>query len=88
MRERKMVTRRPKFRRYPAREWSPEERAFLYQYYENYNTGWIANQLGRTVKAIQVKAYEECLAKSSFYRHRPYLQKFGHLDAFQKHCRG
>lgn len=37
-------------------EWSKEEDCFLYQYYPNYNSGWISRQLKRSCSATMRRA--------------------------------
>ncbi|MFH1372371.1 MAG: hypothetical protein ABII79_01035 [bacterium] len=56
--------RRTPSRRF-ARPWVREEIAFMRKYYRNYETAWIARQLGRTVYSIRYKAVDLHIRKSS-----------------------
>lgn len=46
------------------REWTPWETRFLRKYYRNYETRWLARQLGRTVNAVQQKGRSLSLCKA------------------------
>ena len=48
----------------PPREWTPREARFLRKHYRNYETRWLAQQLGRTVAAVQRKARSISLCKA------------------------
>lgn len=48
-----------------ARPWSREEMMFMRKYYRNYETAWIARQLGRTVYAVRYKAVDLSIKKAS-----------------------
>ncbi len=46
------------------REWTLVEVRFLRKHYRNYETRWLARQLGRTVPAVQRKARSLSLCKA------------------------
>lgn len=48
-----------------ARPWTREEIQFMRKYYRNYETAWIARQLGRTVYSVRYKAVDLHLRKAS-----------------------
>ena len=48
-----------------ARPWVREEIAFMRKFYRNYETAWIARQLGRTVYSIRYKAVDLNIHKAS-----------------------
>jgi hypothetical protein len=48
-----------------ARQWSREECAFMRKLYRNYETTWIARQLGRTVYSVRYKAVDLNLKKAN-----------------------
>ena len=48
-----------------ARQWSREEMAFMRKFYRNYETTWIARQLGRTVYSVRYKAVDLRLKKAN-----------------------
>lgn len=56
--------RRSPSRRF-ARPWTKEEIAFMRKYYRNYETAWIARQLGRTVYSVRYKAVDLNLRKAN-----------------------
>ncbi|MEW5995771.1 MAG: hypothetical protein AB1744_15445, partial [Candidatus Zixiibacteriota bacterium] len=57
-------TRRSRSRRY-ARPWTRQEIAFMRKFYRNYETAWIARQLGRTVYSVRYKAVDLSLKKAN-----------------------
>ncbi len=57
------LPRRTPSRRF-ARPWAREEIAFMRKYYRNYETAWIARQLGRTVYSVRYKAVDLHIRKS------------------------
>jgi len=56
--------RRSPSRRF-ARPWTREEIAFMRKFYRNYETAWIARQLGRTVYSVRYKAVDLNIRKSN-----------------------
>ncbi len=48
-----------------ARPWAKEEIAFMRKFYRNYETAWIARQLGRTVYSVRYKAVDLHIRKAS-----------------------
>ena len=46
------------------REWTRWETRFLRKHYRNYETRWLARQLGRTMIAVQQKARSLSLCKA------------------------
>jgi hypothetical protein len=48
-----------------ARPWTREEIAFMRKFYRNYETAWIARQLGRTVYSVRYKAVDLNIRKAS-----------------------
>ena len=62
-RTRRPVTRRTRSR--VARPWTREEIQFMRKFYRNYETTWIARQLGRTVYSVRYKAVDLSIKKSS-----------------------
>ncbi|MCK4607828.1 MAG: hypothetical protein KAU35_11070 [candidate division Zixibacteria bacterium] len=62
---RRMSVPRRTMTRRVARPWCREEMAFMRKYYRNYETAWIARQLGRTVYAIRYKAVDLSIKKAS-----------------------
>ena len=48
-----------------ARPWAREEIAFMRKFYRNYETAWIASQLGRTVYSVRYKAVDLHIRKAS-----------------------
>ena len=52
-------------RRKVSRPWTREEMAFMRKYYRNYETSWVARQLGRTVYSIRYKAVDLHLRKAN-----------------------
>jgi hypothetical protein len=48
-----------------ARPWNSQEIAFMRKFYRNYETAWIARQLGRTVYSVRYKAVDLNLQKAS-----------------------
>lgn len=56
--------RRTPSRRF-ARPWTREEMAFMRKFYRNYETAWIARQLGRTVYSVRYKAVDLSIRKAS-----------------------
>ena len=48
-----------------ARPWTREEMAFMRKFYRNYETAWIARQLGRTVYSVRYKAVDLSIRKAS-----------------------
>lgn len=64
-----------------AAPWSRQELAFLRKHYRNYETAWIAEQLGRTVYGVRHMAYELQVRKGppSVWRGNR-----GRSDAFKK----
>ena len=70
MRKRSTTTRRTTTRRRTvshkvARPWSREEVAFMRKFYRNYETTWIARQMGRTVYSVRYKAVDLNIKKSN-----------------------
>ena len=70
MRKRSTTTRRTTTHRRPvgrkmARPWSREEVAFMRKFYRNYETTWIARQMGRTVYSVRYKAVDLNIKKSN-----------------------
>ena len=63
-RKRPTYPRQTRSRRY-ARPWSREEIQFMRKYYRNYETSWIARQLGRTVYSVRYKAVDLHIRKAS-----------------------
>jgi hypothetical protein len=56
--------RRKTSRKY-AHPWTPQEIAFMRKFYRNYETAWVARQLGRTVYSVRYKAVDLSLRKAS-----------------------
>ncbi len=56
--------RRSTSRRY-TRQWTREEIAFMRKFYRNYETAWIARQLGRSVYSVRYKAVDLNIKKAS-----------------------
>ncbi len=56
--------RRSTSRRF-ARPWTREECAFMRKFYRNYETAWIARQLGRSVYSVRYKAVDLNLQKAN-----------------------
>ena len=48
-----------------ARPWAREEITFMRKFYRNYETAWIARQLGRTVYSVRYKAVDLSIRKAS-----------------------
>jgi len=48
-----------------ARPWNSQEIAFMRKFYRNYETAWIARQLGRTVYSVRYKAVDLNLQKAN-----------------------
>ena len=70
MRNRRYTTRRPVTPRRTrttraARPWTREEIAFMRKFYRNYETAWVARQLGRTVYSVRYKAVDLNIKKAS-----------------------
>jgi hypothetical protein len=61
---RRPFTPRRSNRRY-ARPWTHEEIAFMRKFYRNYETAWIARQLGRTVYSVRYKAVDLNIKKAN-----------------------
>jgi len=61
---RRTTYRRPAGRKY-ARPWTREEIAFMRKFYRNYETTWVARQLGRTVYSVRYKAVDLHLKKAN-----------------------
>ncbi len=61
---RRSTTRRSMGRKV-ARPWTREEIAFMRKFYRNYETTWIARQLGRTVYSVRYKAVDLNIKKSN-----------------------
>ena len=68
MATRKTTRRATRPSRKPAkrvlRPWTREEMAFMRKYYRNYETSWVARQIGRTVYAVRYKAVDMNLKKA------------------------
>ena len=62
---RRATTRRRTVGRKVARPWSREEISFMRKFYRNYETTWIARQLGRTVYSVRYKAVDLSIKKSN-----------------------
>ena len=62
---RRTSTPRRTAKRRVARPWTREEMMFMRKYYRNYETTWIARQLGRTVYAVRYKAVDLSIKKAS-----------------------
>jgi len=52
-------------RRKVSRPWTREEMAFMRKYYRNYETSWVARQLGRTVYSVRYKAVDLHIRKAN-----------------------
>lgn len=69
MRKRSHTSRRTTSRRTVthkvAHPWTREEIAFMRKFYRNYETTWIARQMGRTVYSVRYKAVDLCIKKSN-----------------------
>lgn len=53
---RRAVSRRRTSPRKVTKQWSSQEIQFMRKYYRQYETSWIARQLGRTVYSVRYKA--------------------------------
>ncbi len=62
---RRTTTHRRTMGRKVARPWSREEIAFMRKFYRNYETTWIARQMGRTVYSVRYKAVDLNIKKSN-----------------------
>jgi hypothetical protein len=56
--------RRTRSRRF-ARPWTRNEIAFMRKFYRNYETAWIARQMGRSVYSVRYKAVDLNLKKAN-----------------------
>lgn len=64
-RVRKATTTRRASSRKSSTPWTRSEMAFMRKFYRNYETAWVARQVGRTVYSVRYKAVDLGIKKAS-----------------------